>query len=113
LATCDFQPSEFSRIIQRSPAFLGERVASNSGGLVRTTQLHRKDTEQCPFDNLPEPKGGRWGEGLTAEKMKECRWLNPVLVGELEFVEWRPKRRYGRVGRRALSHPSLQFFTFD
>jgi len=27
----------------------------------------------CPFANLPEVSGGRWGEGLTAEKMKECR----------------------------------------
>jgi ATP-dependent DNA ligase len=28
---------------------------------------------ECPFANLPEPRAGRWGEGLTAEKMKECR----------------------------------------
>jgi ATP-dependent DNA ligase len=31
--------------------------------------------ETCPFANLPEAKSGRWGVGLTAEKMKECRWL--------------------------------------
>jgi bifunctional non-homologous end joining protein LigD len=42
----------------------------------------------CPFDNLPEKKSGRWGQGLTAAKMKECRWLKPVLVGQFEFVEW-------------------------
>ena len=47
-------------------------------------------TAACPFDNLPEPKGGRWGQGLTAAKMAECRWLNPVLVGQFEFVEWTP-----------------------
>ena len=46
--------------------------------------------EKCPFANLPEAKAGRWGEGLTAEKMKECRWLKPVLVGQFEFVEWTP-----------------------
>ncbi len=45
-------------------------------------------TETCPFTNLPEAKSGRWGEGLTAEKMKECRWLAPTLVGQFEFVEW-------------------------
>ncbi len=39
-----------------------------------------------PFANLPE--AGRWGYGLTAEKMKECRWLKPVLVAQFEFVEW-------------------------
>jgi len=27
---------------------------------------------ECPFANLPEARSGRWGEGLTAEKMKEC-----------------------------------------
>ncbi len=42
----------------------------------------------CPFANLPEPGGGRWGAGLTATKMKECRWLQPELVGQFEFVEW-------------------------
>jgi len=46
--------------------------------------------EECPFANLPEAKGGRWGEGLTAEKMKQCRWLKPVLVAQFEFVEWTP-----------------------
>jgi len=46
--------------------------------------------ESCPFANLPEATGGRWGEGLTAEKMKECRWLRPELVGQFEFVEWTP-----------------------
>ena len=48
------------------------------------------EVEKCPFANLPEAKAGRWGEGLTAEKMKECRWLKPVLVGRFEFVEWTP-----------------------
>jgi bifunctional non-homologous end joining protein LigD len=46
--------------------------------------------EECPFANLPEARGGRWGEGLTAEKMKECRWLMPALVAHFEFVEWTP-----------------------
>ena len=27
----------------------------------------------CPFANLPEKKAGRWGAGLTAAKMAECR----------------------------------------
>jgi bifunctional non-homologous end joining protein LigD len=48
------------------------------------------EAEKCPFDNLPEAKSGRWGEGLTAEKMKTCRWLQPVLVGQFEYVEWTP-----------------------
>jgi ATP-dependent DNA ligase len=48
------------------------------------------ETNVCPFANLPEPRGGRWGAGLTAAKMKDCRWLKPELVGQFEFVEWTP-----------------------
>ena len=46
--------------------------------------------DDCPFANLPEPRQGRWGEGLTAFEMAECRWLKPALVGQFEFVEWTP-----------------------
>jgi DNA ligase D-like protein (predicted ligase) len=48
------------------------------------------EAAQCPFANLPEAKSGRWGVGLTAEKMRECRWLVPALVGHFEFLEWTP-----------------------
>ncbi len=47
-------------------------------------------TTVCPFANLPEPKGGRWGAGLTLAKMQDCRWLKPKLVGQFEFVEFTP-----------------------
>jgi bifunctional non-homologous end joining protein LigD len=46
------------------------------------------NTEKCPFINLPEKKAGRWGAGLTAKKMVDCRWLKPELVGQFEFLEW-------------------------
>jgi bifunctional non-homologous end joining protein LigD len=59
---------------------------------VVRAQLMKKfralETNECPFDNLPEAKSGRWGAGLTAAKMKDCRWLKPVLVGQFEFLEW-------------------------
>ncbi len=45
---------------------------------------------ECPFANLPEPRGGRWGQGLTAAKMEERRWLKPERVGQFEFTEWTP-----------------------
>jgi len=44
--------------------------------------------EKCPFANLPESKSGRWGQGLTAAKMKDCIWVKPVLVANFEFLEW-------------------------
>lgn len=57
-------------------------------------QLYRRfrdlESAECPFANLPEAKSGRWGQGLTADKMKECRWLKPVLVAQFEYVEWTP-----------------------
>jgi bifunctional non-homologous end joining protein LigD len=46
------------------------------------------ETAKCPFVNLPEKEAGRWGQGLTAEKMKECVWVKPSIVGEIEFLEW-------------------------
>ena len=45
-------------------------------------------TDECPFVNLPEARSGRWGQGLTKAKMAECQWLKPVLVAQVEFVEW-------------------------
>jgi ATP-dependent DNA ligase len=44
--------------------------------------------DDCPFVNLPEKRPPRWDETLTAEKMKECRWVEPVLVCQVAFVEW-------------------------
>ena len=57
-------------------------------------QLYRRfqglESSQCPFVNLLEPGAGRWGQGLTAEKMRECRWLKPVLVGRFQYLEQTP-----------------------
>jgi hypothetical protein len=50
------------------------------------------ETPKCPFANLPETQAGRWGDVLTAAKMKDCRWLKPVLLGKFEFVEWTPDK---------------------
>jgi bifunctional non-homologous end joining protein LigD len=52
------------------------------------SKLTPLEVADCPFANLPEKKAGRWGAGLTAAKMAECRWLKPELVGQFEFVEW-------------------------
>ncbi len=77
-------------------------------------QLHERflglEAPECPFANLPEARAGRWGDGLTAAKMKDCRWLKPVLVGQFEFVEWTPDKhlRHSRfVNLRKLSQRSL------
>jgi len=51
-------------------------------------QFKPLETNECPFANLPEKKAGRWGAGLTAAKMEDCRWLKPQLVAQFEFTEW-------------------------
>jgi bifunctional non-homologous end joining protein LigD len=54
-------------------------------------QFRNIETSLCPFANLPEKANTiRRGVGvaLTVGKMKECHWLQPVLVGEFEFLDW-------------------------
>jgi DNA ligase D-like protein (predicted ligase) len=41
-----------------------------------------------PFVNLPDTHKSRWGDELTAEKMKKCVWLRPEAVAQIEFLEW-------------------------
>jgi ATP-dependent DNA ligase len=72
-------------------------VARTRNGFTPATRdklfqrFRQLQTANCPFANLPEAKTGRWGQGLTAAKMKECRWLKPRLVGQFEFAEWTPE----------------------
>jgi len=42
----------------------------------------------CPFVNLPEKKRTQFS--LTREEMKNCIWLKPTLVAQIEFTEWTP-----------------------
>ena len=42
----------------------------------------------CPFANLPEKKRTQFS--LTGEEMKNCVWLKPELVAQIEFTEWTP-----------------------
>ena len=43
---------------------------------------------KMPFINLPDEKESRWGDSLTEEKMKQCVWLRPEVVAQIEFLEW-------------------------
>ena len=46
------------------------------------------EIDTCPFANLPEKKRTMWA--LTKEEMKNCQWLKPELVAQIEFAEWTP-----------------------
>jgi DNA ligase D-like protein (predicted ligase) len=58
---------------------LRREVASRFKGLA---------IDSCPFANLPERKRTQWA--LTKEEMKNCVWLKPELVAQIEFTEWTP-----------------------
>lgn len=69
-------------------------VARTRNGFTPATRAHvwqrlrGLEIPACPFVNLPEKHAGRWGQGLTAEKMLACRWVRPELVARIAFVEW-------------------------
>jgi len=46
------------------------------------------EIDACPFVNLPEKKRTMWA--LTREEMKNCLWVRPELVVQIEFGEWTP-----------------------
>src|SRR6202790_4320420 len=68
-------------------------VARVRAGLVPASRrevfrkLRPPTIETCPFVTLPEPGRSRWGESLTAEKMKQCVWVEPKLTARIEFLE--------------------------
>jgi bifunctional non-homologous end joining protein LigD len=51
-------------------------------------RIHHLVCPTMPFVNLPDTHKSRWGDELTAEKMKECVWLRPEAVAQIEFLEW-------------------------
>ena len=61
------------------------------------------ETKTCPFNNLPETRRGPWGEGLTAAEMKKCRWLKPLLVATIDYLE--------RTAANNLRHPMFSGLT--
>jgi ATP dependent DNA ligase-like protein len=64
------------------------RLAHAPGELFAIVGLTLFPQSKCPFTNLPEKRRTMWA--LTADEMKECRWLKPKLVAQIEFTEWTP-----------------------
>jgi DNA ligase D-like protein (predicted ligase) len=69
------------------------------------TRLKGLKIARCPFANLPEQEPGRWGQGLTAEKMKSCSWVKPEVVVRIDFAEW--------TGADKLRHTKFIALRFD
>ena len=51
-------------------------------------KLKPLEASECPFANLPEKKRTPWA--LTREEMKNCRWVRPELVAQIDLTEWTP-----------------------
>jgi ATP-dependent DNA ligase len=51
------------------------------------SKLKHLVTPTCPFVNLPETHRSRFGEELSAEKMKKAVWLRLEVVAQIEFLE--------------------------
>lgn len=58
-------------------------------------KIRHLETSRCPFANLPDKHVGQWGQGITAEKMKDCTWLLCRIRHRSHYVECRtmPHRR--------------------
>lgn len=52
------------------------------------SQFKKLSLDDCPFVNLPEPRGSRYSPGLTSAELKKCHWINPKLVCQVKFNEW-------------------------
>jgi bifunctional non-homologous end joining protein LigD len=62
-------------------------------------------SDTYPFADKPSRSRSHWGEGLTTEDLTKLRWLKPVLVAEVGFVEWTKDGK--------LRHPTFIGLRFD
>ena len=73
---------------------ISTRASFASDGILEfRSNFNGLSISKCPIGSLPRIEKGRWGDGLTAEDMKRCRWLKPQLVAAIEFLEWTPEAR--------------------
>jgi bifunctional non-homologous end joining protein LigD len=70
--------------------FAGKVGTGFNAKLLRTLHTRFKEItrEKCPFVNLPQPRGGKWGQGITKAEMRFCHWVDPLMVCQVKFGEW-------------------------
>jgi bifunctional non-homologous end joining protein LigD len=52
------------------------------------TRFDQLERAECPFNNLPEKRAGRWSQGITPAEMRRCTWVEPELIAQVKFTEW-------------------------
>jgi ATP-dependent DNA ligase len=75
----DVEAEQYTHTLPASEGRLPLNIVVDVG---HTIELYRKFT--CTGGT---GKASRWGSP-HAEKMQECRWVKPLLVCRVEFVEW-------------------------
>ena len=51
-------------------------------------KLEATADQRVSVRKLTGEKSRTLGRGTNSQKMVDCQWLNPLLVGQFEFVEW-------------------------
>jgi bifunctional non-homologous end joining protein LigD len=71
------------------PRCIGEiEPAGRSPPSGKAAKLRGLEIATCPFANLPERKRTQWA--LTNDEMKNCKWVKPKVIAQIEFAEWTP-----------------------
>jgi bifunctional non-homologous end joining protein LigD len=72
------------------PKFVGKVGTGFNAALLRNlhARFQRILRDACPFANLPETRGARYGQSVTAAEMKRCKWVEPKMVCQVRFSEW-------------------------
>lgn len=70
--------------------FCGKVGTGFSHAILRDlhARLKKIAARDCPFSDLPEPRGRRWGQAITRAEMARCHWVDPALVCQIRFGEW-------------------------
>jgi ATP-dependent DNA ligase len=90
--------------------FYAAKVRNGFVVLVRrevASKFKGLEIKACPFANLPEKRRTQWA--LTRDEMKNCVWLKPELVAQIEFTEWTPDGHLRPGGPLLPFNPTISF----
>jgi ATP-dependent DNA ligase len=59
-------------------------------GFLMPVPEHLSSPQDHNFEKIKGREKKRTQFSLTREEMKNCIWLKPQLVGQIEFTEWTP-----------------------
>ena len=87
----DARRAALAGIVDDSGVLLSDALPGSARQIesaVRRLQLEGVVAKRRRSIYKPTSRTSHWGEGISAEEMTELRWVKPVLVAEISFVEW-------------------------